>query len=293
MSECQADMEKIISLFSELGVPLAEDKLVGPVEVITYLGIEIDTVRRVVSLPIDKFEALMVMLDNWHGRKKCTKRELLSLIGSLSFACKVIKPGRIFLRRLIDLSMTVEHLGHHITLNAEARADIQWWLDFLPDWNGRESFQGPCVTSYSIKFFTDASSVGYGAVFGKEWLYGKWPDCHANKHINYLELLSICIAVFTWGDSFRNQQVIVFTDNLVICNVWRSGSCSNKDIMHLIRKLFMFTAKLNLNVLMQHVAGQYNVLADALSRLQVDRFKRLHTTASPSPASHSLEGWDH
>ena len=56
--------------------------------------------------------------------KKFTKRELLSLIGSLSFACKVVKPGRMFLRRLIDLSTSVTNLNHHISLSSEARADI-------------------------------------------------------------------------------------------------------------------------------------------------------------------------
>ena len=33
---------------------------------------------------------------------RCTKRQLLSLIGKLAFACKAIPAGRIFLRRLLD-----------------------------------------------------------------------------------------------------------------------------------------------------------------------------------------------
>ena len=34
----------------------------------------------------------------------CTKRELLSLIGLLQHAAKVVVPGRTFVRRLINLS---------------------------------------------------------------------------------------------------------------------------------------------------------------------------------------------
>ena len=84
-----------------------------------------------------------------------------------------MKPGRIFLRRIIDLSTSATHLHHHITLNAEARADITWWLSFLPDWNGVELIHGPPTTSHSLQFFTDASSLGFGAVYENQWLYSK------------------------------------------------------------------------------------------------------------------------
>ena len=71
-----------------------------------------------------------------YHQEETTKRELLSLIGKLYFAAKVIPAGRIFLRRLIDLSTSVKKLHHHITLTAGARADIHRWHDFLPGWNG-------------------------------------------------------------------------------------------------------------------------------------------------------------
>ena len=131
----------------------------------TYLGIEINSVASTIQLPEDKFNELQLLLKQWGSRKKCTKRELLSLIGSLSFACKVVKPGRMFLRRLIDLSTSVPNLNHHITLNSEARADIQWWNSFLPSWNGIEFIQQDIITSHSLKLFTDASFLGFGAVY--------------------------------------------------------------------------------------------------------------------------------
>ncbi len=35
-----------------------------------------------------------VLIRDWESKKSCTKRELLSLIGYLQHACRVIKPGR-------------------------------------------------------------------------------------------------------------------------------------------------------------------------------------------------------
>ena len=38
------------------------------------------------------------MVDEWENGKVCTRRELESFIGILQHACKVIRPGRSFLR---------------------------------------------------------------------------------------------------------------------------------------------------------------------------------------------------
>ena len=288
---CEKDMRIIKSAFLELGVPLAPDKIIGPSTTITYLGIEIDTSSRSIRLPDEKFHDLQATLNGWLDKRKCTKRELLSLIGSLSFACKVVKPGRIFLRRLIDLSMTVTSINHHITLNSEARADITWWLDFLPSWNGREFFQSEPITSYAIKLFTDASLLGFGAVFDTRWFSVPWPNHFSHFHINFLELFAIVACVFTWGDEWRNKQILFYTDNQVITHIWKTGTSTNKDIMRLVRALFLFSARRNINILMVHIAGSSNVLADSLSRLQVDRFHQLHPSAAKRPTPISSDVW--
>ena len=68
--------------------------------------------------------------------KKLTLRELQSLIGTLNFACKVIVPGRSFLRRLIDLTIGIRRPNFHIRLNNKARLDLAAWLIFLQSFNG-------------------------------------------------------------------------------------------------------------------------------------------------------------
>ena len=136
-AECEIALQKMLHICKQLGFPIAERKIEGPTTVITFLGILLDTVKMELRLPSDKLEALTSLLQQWSTtKKKATKRELLSLIGKLSFAAKVIPASHIFLRRLIDLSTSVKKLHHHITLTAGTRADIQWWHDFLPGWNG-------------------------------------------------------------------------------------------------------------------------------------------------------------
>ena len=78
------------------------------------------------SITPERKEALLAEL-NQFWRRRCKKRELLSLIGKLSFASKVVPSGRIFLRRLIDISTSVEKLHYHLPLTQEAKLDMKWW----------------------------------------------------------------------------------------------------------------------------------------------------------------------
>ena len=186
---CSQWMTIFKAIFSDIGLPISREKTVGPSSQLTYLGIEIYTVARCVRLPQDKYISLMYILKEWKGKRKCTKRELLSLIGSLPFAAKVFKPDRLFLRRLIDLSTSVKKLHHRISLNSEARADISWWIDFMPVWTGVSLFQEDPVSSIELDLFTNASKVGCGGVFNRKWFSLSWPNKFLSYDINFWSYL--------------------------------------------------------------------------------------------------------
>ena len=101
--ECAAALKSLDVTFASLGVPLAEHKRDGPTTCLTYLGIEVDTVAGQLHLPAEKLERLRTLLQEWGNRKVCQWRELESLIGVLSHAAKVVRSGRTFLRRMLDL----------------------------------------------------------------------------------------------------------------------------------------------------------------------------------------------
>ena len=96
-----------------------------------FLGIHLDTVAMEASITAERKESLLQELYQLCFKRKCTKRQLLSLIGKLSFSYKVLPAGRIFLRHLINLSTTVTKLHHHLLLTTKAKLDLQWWLSIL------------------------------------------------------------------------------------------------------------------------------------------------------------------
>ena len=130
------NLARALGTCTELGVPVATHKLEGPTTAFIFLGVEIDTVLSQLRLPVEKLRRLKESLASWAVRRSCRKRDLLSLIGSLHNAAAVVKPGRVFLRRLIDLSKIPKGLHHFVRLTKEAQSDIQWWRTFVDRWNG-------------------------------------------------------------------------------------------------------------------------------------------------------------
>ena len=131
-TEYSNNINTMLSLCEHINAPVKSSKIEGPSTQLSFLGIVIDTELMKVSISDERRNDLLSAIQSFTTRHKCTKQQLLSLIGKLSFACKVIPAGRIFLQRLIDLSYTVSRLHHHIRLNTEARLDLNWWLALLP-----------------------------------------------------------------------------------------------------------------------------------------------------------------
>ncbi len=106
-------MDTAVPLCQRLGLPVAPDKVEGPTTTITFLGIELDSVALKIRLPVVKLQRLRVALADWEGRRSATKQQLQSIIGHLSHAAQVVKPGRTFLRELIR-TMTIPKAGFHM-----------------------------------------------------------------------------------------------------------------------------------------------------------------------------------
>eukprot|EP00731_Ephydatia_muelleri_P036952 Em0362g2a len=133
---------------------------------------------------------------------------------------KVVPAGRLFLRRLIQLSTTVRKLHHHIHLNPEARADLRWWNSFLPSWNGISMFIAPeWKDADSFQLYTDASgSFGFGAYLDGAWFRGDWQPHQQllKRSIQWQELFAIVAAALTWGHFLTGQRIGFHCDNLPI-----------------------------------------------------------------------------
>lgn len=65
-----------------------------------FLGIVLDTEHMEAQLSQDKLNRIQTMLQKWLNKRSATKREILSLVGMLQHAAKVVRPGRLFVSRM-------------------------------------------------------------------------------------------------------------------------------------------------------------------------------------------------
>ncbi|XP_033739602.1 uncharacterized protein LOC117326910 isoform X1 [Pecten maximus] len=272
----RADLVSFLALCQRVGIPIKHSKTVQPTTTITFLGVEIDSIAMEARLPQEKVEKVKALLSSFSSRKKVTLKELQSLIGLLNFACCVVLPGRPFLRRLIDLTKGIVKPHFHIRLNREARLDIHAWQQFINSFNGVSLILADrWETSNHLHFYTDASGLGFGAVFNEQWFYGEWPEAMMSHHITIKELFPIVIAVEIWGEQLKHKCILFHSDNDAVVSILNKHSSKDPVVMKLVRRLVVKALQLNILFCSEHIMGKRNILADALSRLQVQTFREL------------------
>lgn len=288
-AHCQAQLELFLCLCDHLGIPMAPEKTCGPATTLSFAGIELDSIKFEARLPHDKIVKCVDFITDFLHRKKVTLKELQSLIGLLNFACSVVAPGRAFLRRLIDLTRGVKLAHHFVRLCRDTKEDLKVWLSFLSSFNGKSLFLDETwCNSNKLNLFTDASgSIGFGAIFGSEWCYGKWPTewLQLNHNIAFLEFYPIVLSLYLWGHKMQNRCILFFTDNESLVYVINKQSCRDKQLMFFVRKLVLVCLRYNIVFKAKHIPGTKNKLADCLSRFQVPLFKHLaplHMNTSPT-----------
>ena len=193
-----------------LGVPDNPSKTEGPCTKLVFLGIELDTISLTMCLP-RQVGASPEGDQSLGGKKCCTKRGLLSIIGQLQHACCVIKQGRSFLRRMIELSRGVRELHHRVRLNAGFHSDLQWWNCFLPFWNGSCLMARVAKREPQVVLTTDApGSWGCGAFTSEgEWFQLELPQSWQGVHINSQRVVACCTGHSSMGEPVEGVHSVL------------------------------------------------------------------------------------
>lgn len=280
---CQETLETFKKICSDWGVPLAEDKTVQPTEILTFLGIEFDTLKMEMRLPGEKLTNLKQTLQLFLHSKKVTLRQLQSLIGLLNFACQVIAPGRAFCRRLIDATCNIRKPHHRVRVSCNMREDIKVWTSFLEQYNGVTVMIDSLWTSNDmLELFTDSAggqNKGFGIYFQGKWAQSCWPKEWAEhdllKDITYLELFPVVISLHIWGVHLKNKRIIFYVDNQAVVTIINKRTSKSNRVMSLMRNLVFSTLKYNIVLKAEHIPGKINTIADSLSRCDFQRFRHL------------------
>ena len=126
----------------------------------------------------------------------------------------------------------------------------------------------PFDTPHKWEAFTvDASDTGWGASWGWDAVSGEWDSHWSLRSINQSELQAIILAVSHWKERLSGRALMVHTDNSTEAAVVRKrGSAHLFLLSSMALELETICCRSAIRVSASHVAGERNVVADALSR---------------------------
>ena len=276
-----------------LHAPVVASKTLGPSQVLEFMGIILDSTLMEARLPEDKLTHLRTLLASFKGRRSVRLVDLLSLIGTLQFACKVVVPGRTFLQHIINLSRGVQNHFHHIRLKKECLKDLSMRETFLTGWNGRSFDLNSSVTPSPHMNCSPTQLVPLGlggTLTGLQWFQDRWPphlvlSKDKGISIEWQELFPIVVACAIWYPHFAGKRLQFWCDNESVIAIINSGHSMAPRIMDLLRFLTLTSMKHNFLVRARHVPGISNGIADALSRFQEARFRAAAPMAERDPCT--------
>ena len=124
--------------------------MVSPATSVVYLGLELDSTTLKVSLPSGKLSRLRSLLLTFSLKDKCTKKELEVLAGHLTHASMVVRGGRTFSRRVINMVKYMSDEVKICVIPDWLKEDIQWWISM----EIKRTFSGLSYDVFFIFLFT-------------------------------------------------------------------------------------------------------------------------------------------
>ena len=82
-----------------------------------------------------------------------------------------------------------------------------------------------------------------------------------------------------WSGCWQNKTIQVWCDNEAVVAIVNKGTANDKECMHLVRCLAFLKVIFSIEMVASHIQGKQNILADALSRNDMNKFHTLHPQA--------------
>jgi hypothetical protein len=300
-ADCDAIWRHAMRVLEEFGfvVNRLPGKSVAPCQCLTWCGLEYDTAAMTVRLPADKLRKAADCVLRCRQAASITRRELDSLFGYLQFCSAVVFGGRAFLHGVRRLRFRPDGpplpSAARISVSDAFRLDMDWWLANLEKLNGdrRIPIVAKARGSPTLEAFVDArgGEGGIGVFVEGAFVSLSGQQCNAlypaghritspgawakpSSVANHWEMFALIVLLDLFGSALANSVVAVHSDSMtaVKCSRDLSAALDSPELAALTRTFLALCVDLNVLVEPAHIAGDDNVLADALSRGHMSAF---------------------
>ncbi len=206
----------VLRHLSQLGLRVNWEKSkLSPVQRISFLGVELDSVSMTARLTEERAQAVLNCLSSFRGRNVVPLKQFQRLLGHMASAAAVTPLGLLHMRPL-------QHWLHsrvprwawrrgtlRVGISQQCRRSLSPWTDlaFL-----RAGVPLEQVSRHTV-VTTDASSTGWGATCNGQAASGLWTGPRLLWHINCLELWAVHLALRQFRPLLLGKHVLVRTDN--------------------------------------------------------------------------------
>ncbi|XP_057685683.1 uncharacterized protein LOC130911993 [Corythoichthys intestinalis] len=240
-----------------------------PSQQATFLGVSLDSVAMLARPSSRRVEAALRLLSHFSVGQVRPYLTFLRLLGVLTSLTAVVPLGLLFLRPLQRWlnGFRLDARRHRRRL---LRVSGRCAVALAPWRNGAFLLEGVPLGVAPVRrevVTTDASRLGWGAVWQRRAARGSWSLRDHAVHINVLELRAVHLALRHFYPFLRGRHVLVRSDNAAaVYHINHQGGTRSAHLLEASRRLLVWAAPRLASLRAAYLPGQLNRLADSLSR---------------------------
>ena len=294
-------------LIESLGLTINYDKSVFlPTQRLTHLGLVWDAAQNKVFAPVQKLRALARTARNTladgEGGKPIPIRTLAKISGivtALMPAMRIATLRRHSLERLVTFGLRGSRgdWDSSVALSRSAIDDLRFWASSAPLRHNGAPINEP---EPDATITTDASGVGWGATIefhntqpNDDSLYplpnrtisicGRFRADESARSSNWREAEGMRLALHAFRSRWSKLRSLrLRSDNSTVVSILRRGGSRHRHLGQVLDASMRQLEHHRVNLLVEHIAGTDNVVADQLSRAGLSDTDRNDWSLSPT-----------
>ena len=253
-------------LLEDIGAAESPDKSVPPSPVCDFLGVLFNSITGTMEVEPERLCEIRQEVSTMQHMTTISRKGLERIIGKLQFVAACVRPGRVFISRLLNTLRGLQP-GEVAPMDSQTKKDLNWWEIFLPHYNGVSIMWPRQLLTPDAVIACDACPVGAGGIlWGSEYYRLTFPAEWRDKNIAYLEMLAIIICLKVWGDKLAGCKVVINSDNESCCYMINNGKSKDLFLQAALREVSFLLATHQVELKLNHVKGTQNSIPDWLSR---------------------------
>lgn len=277
-ASCLFNLNVVLSILKRHGWSIADDKTTSPAQLMTFIGMQIDSRSMTISIEPEKAASILFKFRLARDALlsgKLTRSVVYSLAGNCMWFSNVVTVGKLYTRPLFEMLKTWGSDSAALIVKFEKA--FQWWEATLTKW-----IKGALIRSnvrvIPSQLIADAvfvqqdagdDGLGYFSALMEEkfkrlrW-YARTLKDDGLTSSTFKEISTIVWAVKSHPE-WANRLVVAVFDSSAAAYGVNNGSSPSVACMDLIEELYLLCDEFNITIVALWIPREENTFADMLT----------------------------